>query len=184
MMDDNFIADLSARMDSAIESFKKNLSGLRTGRASTALLENVKVSVYGASMPINQVGSVNVSDARTLVVQVWDGGVVNAVIKGIQESGLGLNPSAEGQLIRIILPDLSMQRRDELKKKSAEYAENAKIAVRNIRRDGNDYFKKQEKNMSEDDVKKNMDEVQKLTDSFIASVDVILSDKIKDISTF
>jgi ribosome recycling factor len=176
--------ELRSKMHGALEAFKRNLSGLRTGRASTALLENLQVKAYGGMVPINQVGSVNVSDARTITVQVWDASVANAVVKGIQESGLGLNPLVDGTIIRVVLPDLSQERREDLKKKSASYAEDAKISVRNIRRDGNEYLKKQEKQVSEDEIKRQMEEVQKLTDDFIKMVDETLAEKVQDIMKF
>jgi len=179
-----FMTDLRSRMNGAIEAFKRNLSGLRTGRASTALLENIQVKAYGGVVPLNQVGSVNIADARTIAVQVWDASVAGAVSKAIQESGLGLNPLVDGQVIRVILPDLSQERREELKKKSSVYAEDARVSVRNIRRDGNDFLKKQDKQMSEDEIKKQMDEVQKLTDDFVKMIDEVLSEKVQDIMKF
>ncbi len=160
-----------------------SLSGLRTGRASTALLDPIKVEAYGSEMPINQVGSVSAPDAKTLLVQVWDKELVQSAEKAILNSGLGLTPNSEGQVIRLHIPNLSEERRKELVKKANEYTEQAKISVRNIRRGGIDAFKKQEKDklISEDELKNYSQEIQKITDEFIAKIDGILSKKSKDI---
>mgnify|MGYP001182552453 FL=1 len=152
-MDDIDIDDLQRRMEGAISSLTKDFQGLRTGRANTQLLDSILVEVYGATMPVNQVATVSVPEPRMLSVQVWDKDNVKLVEKAIRESELGLNPQLDGQLLRIPLPDLSEDRRIELSKVAAKYAENAKIAVRNVRRDGMDKLKKMEKdgNLSQDD---------------------------------
>jgi ribosome recycling factor len=178
-------ADLKRRMDGAVESLHKEFSGLRTGRASANLLDPVVVDAYGSKMPLNQVGTVNVPEARLLVVQVWDAGLVKAVEKAIRDAGLGLNPQPDGGTIRIPIPDLNEERRQELTKVAGKYAEQARVAVRNVRRDGMDSLKKAEKDgeMSEDEQKRESDEVQKMTDQAIAKIDSMLSDKEKDIMT-
>ena len=174
---------LSSRMEKSISAFTTDLGGLRTGRASADLLAPVMVNAYGQSMPLNQVGTVAVSDARLLTVQVWDKGMVEGVEKAIRESGLGLNPIPDGQTVRIPLPELTEERRKELIKVARQYAENARVAVRNIRRDAMDDIKKAEKNsdISEDDARRDSDQVQTLTDKFITEVDSILTSKEKDI---
>lgn len=170
-------------METAIASLKHSLNGLRTGRASASLLDPIKVNAYGSEMPLNQVGTVNVPEPRLITVQVWDVGLSNAVVKAIQESGLGLNPIGEGQVIRVPIPDLSEERRKDLSKKAHEYAENSKIGIRNIRRDGNDHFKKLEKDkaMSEDQSRDACDEIQKITDEYIKKVDATVEEKVKEI---
>lgn len=171
--------DLQRRMDGAINALHTELQGLRTGRASTHLLETVQVSAYGSMMPINQVGSVSVMDARMLAVNVWDKGLVAAADKAVRESGLGLNPVVDGQTLRIPIPPLNEERRTELTKVAGKYAESARIAVRNVRRDGMDALKKMEKDgdISEDESRGLSDEVQKLTDQFIKQVDDTLKAK-------
>jgi len=180
------INELKNRMDGSIHSLKHNLNGLRTGRASVALLEPVVVEAYGNKMPITQCGTINAPEPNMLTVQVWDRGLVQAVEKGINNSGLGLNPMSDGNLIRVPIPALSQERRKELSKKAHEYGENTKIAIRNIRRDGMDAFKKMEKDklLSEDDLHTNSDEVQKITDEFIKKVDSQVTEKEKEIMTF
>jgi ribosome recycling factor len=135
-MEHAVIIDLKKRMDASIASLKHSLNGLRTGRASVALLDPIKVEAYGSLMPITQVGTVNAPEAQMLTVQVWDSGLTQSVVKAINEAGLGLNPMPEGNMIRIPIPQLSQERRKELSKKAHEYGENSKIAIRNIRRDG------------------------------------------------
>lgn len=177
-------ADLQRRMEGALETLKKEFAGLRTGRASTSMLEPVVVDVYGSKMPINQVGTVGVPEPRLLTVQVWDAGNTKAVEKAIRESGLGLNPQAEGSLIRVPIPDLNEERRKELVKVAGQYAESAKVSIRNIRKDGMDQAKKiKDDGGSEDDAKRAQDEVQKLTDDYIKKVDTLTADKEKDIMT-
>ncbi|MCB1529840.1 MAG: ribosome recycling factor [Rhodospirillales bacterium] len=177
--------DLKRRMDSAVEALKSEFAGLRTGRASTSMLDPIVVDVYGSKMPMNQVGTVGVPEPRLLTVQVWDSSAVSAVEKAIRNSSLGLNPQAEGSLIRIPIPELNEERRKELTKVAGQYAESARISVRNVRRDGMEALKKQEKDkeISEDDQKRLEGDVQKLTDEHIQTIDTILSDKEKDIMT-
>ncbi len=171
--------DLERRMDGAISSLQSELQGLRTGRASVNLLETVQVKAYGSTMPINQVGSVSVMDARMLAVNIWDKTLVGAADKAIRESGLGLNPVVDGQNLRIPIPALNEERRIELTKVAGKYAEAARVAVRNIRRDGMDSLKKMEKDgeISEDEQRGLVDEVQKLTDVYVKKVDETLKAK-------
>ena len=178
-MDDLDLADLERRMDGALTSLAKEFQGLRTGRASTQLLDSVVVEAYGASMPINQIATVSVPEPRMLSVQVWDKENTKIVEKAIRESNLGLNPQVDGQLLRIPLPDLSEERRQELSKIAAKYAENAKIAVRNVRRDGMDTTKKMEKDgdVSQDDRHIYDEEIQTITNKSINRIDELLSSK-------
>lgn len=176
------INDLKRRMDGAIDNLKTEFSGLRTGRASASMLDPVVVDVYGSKMPLNQVGTVGVPEARLLTVQVWDMNNSQAVDKAIRESGLGLNPQTEGNLIRIPIPELNEERRKELTKVAGQYAESTRVAIRNIRRDGMDDIKK-DGDLSEDDKKRESDNVQSLTDEKIKVVDDMLSAKEKDIMT-
>ena len=182
-MDDIDIDDLQRRMEGAISSLTKDFQGLRTGRANTQLLDSILVEVYGATMPVNQVATVSVPEPRMLSVQVWDKDNVKLVEKAIRESELGLNPQLDGQLLRIPLPDLSEDRRIELSKVAAKYAENAKIAVRNVRRDGMDKLKKMEKdgNLSQDDKRLYDEEIQSLTDQNVVQIDELLSKKEEEI---
>ncbi len=175
--------DLSRRMDGAIETLKREFAGLRTGRASPALLEPVKVEAYGTEMPLSQVGTIGTPEPRMLTVQVWDRALVGAVERAIRDWGLGLNPSADGQLVRVPIPQLTEERRNELAKAAARYAEGARIAVRGVRRDGMEQIKTHEKkhDIGEDLAKTWQDEVQKLTDQFIKRIDESLVDKEKDI---
>jgi ribosome recycling factor len=160
-------------MDGATESLKSDLIGLRTGRASTNLLDPITVEVYGAQMPLNQVATVSAPEPRLLSVQVWDKGNVNSVEKAIRSAGLGLNPISDGTMIRLPIPDLTEERRKELAKLAGQYAEKARIAVRNVRRDGMDALKLDEKKheISEDERKRFETEVQKMTDATIADID-------------
>ncbi len=175
--------DLTRRMDGAIDTLKRDFNGLRVGRAHPALLEPIKVSAYGSEMPLNQVGTVGAPEPRLLTVQVWDKSMIKAVEKAIQESGLGLNPMTDGMTIRIPIPQLTTDRRNELAKLANKYAEGAKIAVRGVRRDGMEQIKGFEKKheIGEDIAKTWQDEVQKLTDQYIKSVDSALAVKDKDI---
>jgi ribosome recycling factor len=177
------IQDIERRMNAAIDVLHKEFSGLRTGRASTALLEPVMVEAYGSKMPLSQVGTVSAPEARMLSIQVWDASMAAAVEKAVRESGLGVNPIREGQVIRVPLPDLSQERRLEISKVAAKYAEQARISVRNVRRDGIDQLKKLEKDksVSEDEFHKFSDLVQKHTDNFVKKVDELLAHKEKDI---
>lgn len=176
-------ADLERRMGGAAEALRHDLAGLRTGRASTSLLDTVTVEVYGSHMPLNQVGTVTTPESRMLAVQVWDRSNVGAVDKAIRSAGLGLNPIVDGQNLRIPIPDLTEERRKELAKLAGQYAEKARIAVRNVRRDGMDALKTDEKKgeISEDERKRREGEVQKLTDSAIADVDAMAAAKEKEI---
>jgi ribosome recycling factor len=177
------LADVGKRMDSALEVLRKELQGLRTGRASASLLEPIVVEAYGSEMPLTQVGTVNVPEPRMLTVQVWDRGLVKAVEKAIRNSSLGLNPSTDGQLLRVPLPELTQERRAELVKVAHRYAEQARVAVRNVRRDGMDTLKKLERDgdISQDEHKHWADEVQKITDKHIEAVNQLLEQKEKDI---
>ncbi|MBO9711925.1 ribosome recycling factor [Sphingomonas sp.] len=176
-------ADLERRMHGAVEALKHDLGGLRTGRANISLLDPVTVEVYGSQMPINQVATVSAPEPRMLSVQVWDKSNVGSVDKAIRSAGLGLNPIMDGQTLRLPIPDLTEERRKELAKLASQYAEKARIAVRNVRRDGNDNLKTDEKKhlISEDERKRAETEVQKLTDSTIAEIDAAASAKEKEI---
>ncbi|MFA5592140.1 MAG: ribosome recycling factor [Micavibrio sp.] len=176
--------DIKRRMEAAVDSLKHEFSGLRTGRASTAMLDTITVEIYGSRMPLNQVGSISVPEPRMLTVQVWDTGSVKSVEKAIRDSNLGLNPQADGNLIRVPVPELNEERRKDLVKVAGQYAESARVAVRNVRRDGMESLKKLKTDgQSEDDNKRLGDEVQKLTDENIKKIDALLSDKEKDIMT-
>jgi ribosome recycling factor len=176
-------ADLERRMKGAVESLGGDLAGLRTGRANTSLLDPVTVEVYGANMPLNQVATVTAPEPRMLAVQVWDRSNVSSVEKAIRAAGLGLNPISEGQTLRLPIPDLTEERRRELAKLATQYAEKARIAIRNVRRDGNDALKTAEKKgqISQDEQKRLEAEVQKLTDRAIADVDTAAAAKEKEI---
>jgi len=176
-------ADLQRRMHGALDALKHDLVGLRTGRASTNLLDAINVEVYGAQMPLNQVASVSAPEARLLTVQVWDRSNVGPVEKAIRSAGLGLNPVTDGQMIRLPIPDLTEERRKELAKLVGQYAEKARIAVRNVRRDGNDHLKADEKKheISEDERKRLEGDVQKLTDDTIKEVDELAHRKEQEI---
>ena len=177
------LAEIKQRMQSSLDSLEKDYIGLRTGRASTNMLESVTVDAYGSRMPLNQVGTVSVPEPRLLTVQVWDAGMTKAVEKSIREAGLGLNPQGEGTLIRVPVPELTTERRAELQKVAGKYAEAARVAIRNIRRDGMDTIKKLEKEkiVSEDDSKRHSEETQKVTDEFIRKVDSMLTAKEADV---
>ena len=176
---DDLKKDLKHRMEVTVDVVKKEFAGLRTGRASVSLLEPIMVEAYGSQMPLNQVASIAAPEARLLTVQVWDKGQTKAVEKAIRESNLGLNPAVDGQLLRVPIPALNEERREELKKVAGKYAEEGKVAIRNVRRDINDQLKKMEKNheISEDEHHQYHDEVQKLTDSFIGQIDEALHHK-------
>ena len=176
-------ADLERRMAGAVEALKHDLQGLRTGRASTTLLDPVSVEVYGSHMPINQLASVSAPEPRMLSVQVWDKSNVGPADKAIRSAGLGLNPIVDGTTLRLPIPDLTEERRKELAKLAGQYAEKARIAARNVRRDGNDSLKTDEKKgvISEDERKRHETEVQKLTDSTIAEIDATAAAKEKEI---
>ena len=176
-------ADLERRMQGAIESLKHDLGGLRTGRANVALLDPVQVEVYGTMMPLNQVATVSVPEPRMLSVQVWDKSNIVPVEKGIAKAGLGLNPMVDGQTLRLPIPDLTEERRKELAKLAGQYAEKARVAVRNVRRDGMEALKEDEKRkeISEDQHKRLHDEVQQLTDDYVNQVDEATAHKEKEI---
>jgi ribosome recycling factor len=183
MPEDQLLTDLRRRMDGAIEVLRKEFGGLRTGRASASLLEPITVLAYGNNVPLNQVASINVPEPRLITVQVWDRAVVKAVDKGIRESGLGLNPQTEGQVIRVPIPDLNEERRRELTRVSAKYAEQARVSVRNVRRDGIDVLKRREKDtdITQDQQRKLQQEVQHLTDDYIRRIDEALAQKDREI---
>jgi len=182
-MSDPDLEDLKRRMKGAIEVLHSEFSGLRTGRASAGLLEPLTVEAYGSQMPMNQVGTISVPDARMLTVQVWDQGLVAAVERAIMESGLGLNPSRDGNVVRIPIPQLSEERRAELAKIAHKYAEQARVAVRNVRRDGMDKLKRMERDgdLSQDEQRAWGDDLQKLTDESIKEMDEALAAKEKEI---
>ena len=182
-MTDPDLSDIGRRMDGALEALRREFAGLRTGRASASLLEPITVEAYGASMPITQLGTISVPEPRMITVQVWDRSTVKAVEKAVRDSGLGLNPQSDGQLIRVPIPELNEERRRELSKIASKYAEQARVAVRNVRRDGMDLLKKLEKDgeMSQDDHKIWADEVQEMTDAHIKLVDDAFTTKEKEI---
>jgi ribosome recycling factor len=177
------IHDLEKRMRASLDALKRELSGLRTGRASTHLLDPVQVSVYGSKMPLNQVATISVPEPRTISVQVWDKGNVSAVDRAIREANLGLNPVVDGTLIRLPIPTLTAERRTELAKLAHKYAEQSRVAVRNVRREGMELLKKLEKDakMSQDDHHKASTRVQELTDKLIKEVDETLAAKESEI---
>ena len=183
MSEDPQLADMHRRMDGAVEVLRKEFAGLRTGRASASLLDPVTVEAYGNPMPLNQVGTVSVPEPRLIVVQVWDRGIVKAADKAIREAGLGLNPQTEGQTIRVPIPDLNEERRRELTRVAAKYAEAARVSVRNVRRDGLEILKKKEKDgtMSQDQHRKLQHDIQALTDQTIKHIDDMLAQKDKEI---
>lgn len=173
------------RMDGAVDALHREFAGLRTGRAAPSMLDPVMVEAYGSMMPLNQVGTVSVPEPRLLTVQVWDKGMVKQVEKAIREAGLGLNPQPDGALIRVPVPDLSQERRQELVKVAGKYTESARVAVRNVRRDAMDEIKKEEKakSISEDEMKTLSEKVQQLTDATIKKMDEALAHKEKEITT-
>jgi ribosome recycling factor len=175
--------EIDRRMKGAVATLRSELAGLRTGRASAALLDPVKVEAYGNMVPVNQVGSIATPESRMITVQVWDKGLAKAVDKAIRDAGLGLNPQMDGQLLRIPLPELNQERRKELSKLGAKYAEAARVAVRNVRRDGMDLLKKLEKDgkIGQDDQHTKGDELQKLTDAHIKDIDDALHTKEQEI---
>jgi ribosome recycling factor len=177
------VPELKRRMQGATHAFRHELGGLRTGRASASLIEPVMVEAYGQQMPINQVATISVPESRLLSVQVWDKSMVGSVDKAIRNANLGLSPTVEGQILRIRIPELNEQRRKEMVKIAHKYAEEARIAVRHVRRDGMDQIKKleKEKAITEDDVARQHDQVQKATDQVIAEIDAALAAKEKEI---
>ena len=183
MSEEQIVKDLRRRMDGALDVLRKEFAGLRTGRASASLLDPVVVEAYGNPMPLVQVATVSVPEPRLIIVQVWDRGNVKATEKAIREAGLGLNPQTDGQTVRVPIPDLNEERRRELTKVAAKYAEQARISVRNVRRDGMDLLKKQEKDhkLSQDQHRKLDKDIQALTDETIKKVDGLLAQKDKEI---
>jgi ribosome recycling factor len=175
--------ELKRRMEGSLEQLRMEFVGLRTGRASTNMLETVMVEAYGSRMPLVQCGSVSVPEPRLLTVTVWDASITKSVEKAIRESGLGLNPQAEGTVIRVPIPQLNEERRKELQKVAGKYAEAARVSVRNVRRDGMDTIKKMTGDVSKDAQEDMNEEVQKLTDEFIHKIDKLLEEKEKDIMT-
>ncbi len=182
-MANELMNELRRRMDGALEALRREFAGLRTGRASAHLLDPVVVKAYGGEMPLVQVGTVNVPEPRMITIQVWDRSLVSAVEKAIRDSNLGLNPQTDGQLVRLPIPELSQERRQELTKLAHKYAEQGRVAVRNVRRDGMDTLKKLEKDgkISQDEHRTRTDDVQKLTDDHIKKVDEALALKEKEI---
>ncbi len=178
-MADPDLADLKRRMAGALEVLRKEFAGLRTGRASTSLLEPITVDAYGTQMPLNQVASISVPEPRLLAVQVWDQSLVQAVEKAIRSSDLGLNPQVDGQIVRVPIPELTEERRIELTKVAGKYAEQARVAIRNVRRDGMDMLKNMERDheISQDEHRAWGEDIQKMTDEFIAQVDEALHAK-------
>ena len=183
MPDDALLNDLRRRMDGALEVLRKEFGGLRTGRASASLLEPIMVTAYGNTVTLNQVASINIPEPRLITVQVWDRGVVKSVDKAIRESGLDLNPQTEGQTIRVPIPDLNEERRRNLTRVAAKYAEETKVSVRNVRRDGIEVLKRREKDaeISQDEHRKLQREVQHLTDDYVKRIDEALAQKDKEI---
>jgi ribosome recycling factor len=177
------MTELQRRMDGALDALKREFGGLRTGRASVHLLDGIVVNAYGSTMPLNQVATVNVPEPRMITVQVWDRGLVSSVDKAIREGNLGLNPASDGQLVRVPIPELSEDRRKELTKVAHKYAEQARVAIRNVRRDGMEHLKKMEKDgdISEDEHRQQAELVQKATDVHVKKVDETLAQKEQEI---
>ncbi len=175
--------DLENKMNSAVLHYEKELNSLRTSRANPAMLDNVFVDAYGTKTPLNQLGNISVQDANTITIQIWDASLIKSIENSITESNLGINPQTDGQLIRLPIPKLSEERRKEITKIASEFAENAKISIRNIRRDYIDLTKNEKKssNLSEDEIKRKINEIQKITDNKIEKIDKILETKKIDI---
>ena len=177
------MSDLENKMNSAVLHFEKELNSLRTSRANPSMLDNILVDAYGSRTPINQLGNISVQDASTITIQVWDSSLIKSIEDAISESNLGINPQTDGQLIRLPIPKLSEERRKEIIKIASEFAENSKIAIRNIRRDFIEISKNEKKdlNLSEDDLKRKLNEIQKITDNNIEKIDKVLELKKTDI---
>ena len=178
------INSIKLKMDNAILFFEKELSSIRTSRASVSMLDNINVNAYGSKTPVNQLGNINILDANTLIIQIWDSSLIKNIESAIVESKLGINPQSDGNTIRLPIPKLSEERRNELSKVASQYAENSKISIRNIRREELDSVKADEKNkiISQDDLKKFSDDIQKITDDYINSIDSIASFKKTEIT--
>ena len=185
-MHEALIKDMEARMQVAVDLLARELGGVRTGRANTALLDSIRVEAYGNLVPINQVASTAVSDPRTLVIQPWDVSTTSAIEKAIQKSDLGLTPSSDGKVIRLTMPTLTEERRKQLAKTVHKFAEDARVSIRNVRREANDKLKvtAKDKKVSEDEERRAHDQVQKTTDRLIAKVDELLKKKEQEILTF
>ena len=177
------MSDLENKMNSAVLHFEKELNSLRTSRANPSMLDNILVDAYGSRTPLNQLGNISVQDASTITIQVWDSSLIKSIEDAISESNLGINPQTDGQLIRLPIPKLSEERRKEIIKIASEFAENSKVAIRNIRRDFIEISKNKKKdlNLSEDDLKRKLNEIQKITDNNIENIDKILELKKTDI---
>jgi ribosome recycling factor len=183
MPDDSLLKELRRRMEGALEALRKEFGGLRTGRASASLLEPITVPAYGGTMPLKELASISVPEPRLITVQVWDRALAKAVDRAIRESGLGLNPQTEGQLVRVPIPDLNEERRRELTRVAARYAEGARVSVRNVRREGIEALRRREKEgeISQDEQRKLQQEVQHLTDEFIRRIEEALAQKEEEI---
>ena len=177
------MSDLENKMNSAVTHFEKELNSLRTSRANPSMLDNISVDAYGSKTPLNQLGNISVKDASTITIQVWDTSLIKSIENTIAESNLGINPQTDGQLIRLPIPKLSEERRIEIIKIASEFAENSRVAIRNIRRDFIETSKNEKKdlNLSEDDLKRKLNEIQKITDNNIEKIDKILELKKTDI---
>ena len=177
------MSDLENKMNSAVSHFEKELNSLRTSRANPSMLDNIFVDAYGSRTPLNQLGNISVQDASTITIQVWDSSLIKSIEDAISESNLGINPQTDGQLIRLPIPKLSEERRKEIIKIASEFAENSKVAIRNIRRDFIEISKNEKKdsNLSEDELKRKLDSIQKTTDANIEKIDKILEAKKNDI---
>jgi len=182
-MKETIIAEAKEKMEKTISAISRELAGIRTGKASPGILDSVKVEAYGSTMPLNQVATVSVPEARLIVVQAFDKTTVGDIVKAIQVADLGLNPAVDGQIIRLPIPPLNEERRKELVKRCKHIAEEGRVAVRNIRRDANDHIKKSEKDkeLSEDNAKDALDEIQQLTDDHVKEIDALLEKKEKDV---
>ncbi len=177
------MSDFESKMISAVTHYEKELNSLRTSRANPSMLDNILVDAYGSRTPLNQLGNISVQDASTITIQVWDSSLIKTIEDAISESNLGINPQSDGQLIRLPIPKLSEERRKEIIKIASEFAENSKVAIRNIRRDFIETSKNEKKdlNLSEDDLKRKLNEIQKITDNNIQNIDKILELKKTDI---
>ena len=175
--------NIENKMNSAVNHFEKELSSLRTSRANPSILDNIYVDAYGSKTPLNQLGNISVQDANTITIQIWDSSLIKPIEDSITESNLGINPQTDGQLLRLPIPKLSEERRKEIIKIASEFAENSKVTIRNIRRDliENSKIEKKENNLSEDELKRNLNEIQKITDKNIEKIDKLLEAKKIDI---